>query len=288
MLNTASKRGQGRPNPLTLLGDFYLELLLSHQTPAAKNTRACVKKYIFYAKIEAPADITADSVVKFISFLKGKGFSPRTLAHYATDLRKFCRFLMARGWLTYNPAEGIKVKVPPNPPPAYLDADQCRASLAWASAVHWYWPVKLALNTGMRKAELIHAKMADVAFDDKTIHVIGKGGKFRQVPLNDAMVGDLNALKGGGFSGYLVPGKNGNPMCMSTWESNLKKIQVHLPYISGYHVFRHTWATQLYRAGTPLELISKWLGHSSMQTTLDHYCNLGNAFNNQVNNFTME
>jgi integrase len=34
------------------------------------------------------------------------------------------------------------------------------------------------------------------------------------------------------------------------------------------HMFRHSRALHLYRAGVPLPLISEWLGHSNIETTL--------------------
>jgi integrase len=37
------------------------------------------------------------------------------------------------------------------------------------------------------------------------------------------------------------------------------------------HMFRHSRALALYRNGMPLPLISEWLGHSHMETTLVYY-----------------
>jgi integrase/recombinase XerD len=41
------------------------------------------------------------------------------------------------------------------------------------------------------------------------------------------------------------------------------------------HWFRHTYATRLLRAGTPVEVVSKLLGHASITTTLNVYGHLG-------------
>jgi integrase/recombinase XerD len=40
------------------------------------------------------------------------------------------------------------------------------------------------------------------------------------------------------------------------------------------HWFRHTYATELLRRGTPIETVSKLLGHASISTTLDAYGHL--------------
>jgi integrase/recombinase XerD len=40
------------------------------------------------------------------------------------------------------------------------------------------------------------------------------------------------------------------------------------------HWFRHTYATELLRRGTPIETVSKLLGHASITTTIDTYGHL--------------
>ena len=39
------------------------------------------------------------------------------------------------------------------------------------------------------------------------------------------------------------------------------------------HMFRHSRAMHLYRNGMPLPLLSEWLGHAQMHTTLTYYAN---------------
>ena len=41
------------------------------------------------------------------------------------------------------------------------------------------------------------------------------------------------------------------------------------------HWYRHTYATRLLRKGTPVEVVSKLLGHASVTTTLEVYGHLG-------------
>ena len=40
------------------------------------------------------------------------------------------------------------------------------------------------------------------------------------------------------------------------------------------HWYRHTYATRLLRQGTPIEVVSTLLGHSSIMTTMDIYGHL--------------
>ena len=39
------------------------------------------------------------------------------------------------------------------------------------------------------------------------------------------------------------------------------------------HMFRHSRAMHLYRSGIPMPLLSEWLGHAQMETTIKYYAN---------------
>ena len=47
------------------------------------------------------------------------------------------------------------------------------------------------------------------------------------------------------------------------------EVQEHL-YV---HMFRHSRAMHLYRNGMPMPLLSEWLGHTDMETTIKYYAN---------------
>ena len=46
-----------------------------------------------------------------------------------------------------------------------------------------------------------------------------------------------------------------------------QKLNSAIPHVHP-HLFRHTRAMHLYMAGMPLELVSQWLGHSQLETSL--------------------
>ena len=54
---------------------------------------------------------------------------------------------------------------------------------------------------------------------------------------------------------------------LAKYERVLKEEIPTLPHLHP-HLFRHTRAMHLYEAGMPLPMISEWLGHSQMETTL--------------------
>lgn len=72
-------------------------------------------------------------------------------------------------------------------------------------------------------------------------------------------------------------GKIGHPMTYSSvksiFQSLSKKTGIHLYP----HLFRHTHATELIRAGLDMVLVQKRLGHASVQTTINTYVHLTDA-----------
>lgn len=74
-------------------------------------------------------------------------------------------------------------------------------------------------------------------------------------------------------NGYVSCQNNGKPHSMSAMNIALTKLcrRNGLPSIS-VHSLRHMFATILIEQGVPLVKISALLGHSSINTTFEYYC----------------
>tara|TARA_Y100000114_G_scaffold157276_1_gene188749 strand:+ start:5297 stop:6298 length:1002 start_codon:yes stop_codon:yes gene_type:complete len=136
---------------------------------------------------------------------------------------------------------------------------------------------------GLRRNEGVNVDVGDINFDRSTLHVRkGKGYKERFVPISKASLHYLQEyiydhrpelLRGWTrealFIGYNTP----NRMQGQSLNIRLKFIQ-HLTEDStlqekeiGLHTLRHSIATHLLEAGMKLESISRFLGHSSLEST---------------------
>ena len=49
----------------------------------------------------------------------------------------------------------------------------------------------------------------------------------------------------------------------------LRKTKIDKPFT--LHQLRHTFATRALKAGVPISVVSKWLGHANISTTYDTY-----------------
>jgi len=145
----------------------------------------------------------------------------------------------------------------------------------------------LLYDTGARIQEVMDIQLKDIRFADPPLVTLrGKEQKIRNVALMGATVKHYRKYlevfhEGEDFrysERYLFYStRNGIPCRMT--EDNIRK-RVHsygtaarkscleVPENVHPHMFRHTRAMHLYQHGMPLPLISQWLGHSELETTL--------------------
>lgn len=139
-------------------------------------------------------------------------------------------------------------------------------------------------HTAARVQELVDIQLQDINIS-KTSTVVfhGKGGKDRIVPIRDNVVEHLKKYmflfhgdsKPNDYLFYSVRNKQHKRMT----EDNVRKITsrygtlakancAEVPENVHPHLFRHSRAMHLYQHGVDLTLISQWLGHAQLETTL--------------------
>lgn len=138
-----------------------------------------------------------------------------------------------------------------------------------------------AYTLGLRIGEAVNLQVADIDSQRMMVHVHrGKGAKDRYLPLPDST---LAALRKFWITHrnpvWLFPAEgrehtdgstSQTPMSISTVQSAIKSITGKLNFGKpvSTHTLRHSYATHLLEAGVSLRAIQKYLGHSSLQTTL--------------------
>ena len=129
--------------------------------------------------------------------------------------------------------------------------------------------IVVALNTGMRKAEILNLKWDQVDLKARRIKVEKtKSGKVRFIPVNNALHNVLNRL---GSENGQCPYVFFNPETMKPYVDMKKgfKAACRRAGIEGlrFHDLRHTFATRLVAKGADIETIRDLLGHHSITVT---------------------
>ena len=135
--------------------------------------------------------------------------------------------------------------------------------------------VSLLYGTGIRLAELMHLKDADIYQSEFLLKVLGKRNKERIVPyprslnvLIEQYKAERTQLFGSPVSCLLLTAK-GNP----AYEKLIYRVV--LKYLSlvttidqkSPHVLRHTFATHLLNRGADLNAVKEMLGHANLSAT---------------------
>lgn len=148
----------------------------------------------------------------------------------------------------------------------------------------------LLYDSGARIQEILDIRLQDlhIASEERYVVLTGKGNKTRLVPLMQKTADHLkkyielfhSGSTGGDFLFYVIRKNARNQMSQDNASKFIKKygevarkecseVPEHL-YV---HMFRHSRAMHLYRNGMPMPLLSEWLGHTDMETTIKYYAN---------------
>jgi site-specific recombinase XerD len=124
--------------------------------------------------------------------------------------------------------------------------------------------LELLYSGGLRSAEAVSLDLVDLDFERETMHVRGKGGKERVVPLGEEAAHHVaRYLRDGrpeltrGAVDALFLSARGRRLDTST----VRRLLRHP------HRLRHAFATHLLEGGADLRVIQELLGHSSLSTT---------------------
>jgi site-specific recombinase XerD len=191
--------------------------------------------------------------------------APASVARRLAAVRSFLRFSLGPARVPDAPLTPRRATRLPDPPRAreieeLLTALEGNEPLALRNRAL----VELVYSAGLRSAEAVGLDLDDVDFEQELVHVRGKGGKERVVPLGEEagwwvaqyLERARPRLVTGAQSALFVSIR-GRRLDTST----LRRISPHP------HRLRHAFATHLLEGGADLRTIQELLGHSSLSTT---------------------
>ena len=159
--------------------------------------------------------------------------------------------------------------------PEYLEPDEVNAIIRAAPNPKAKLLMLEQWRAGLRVSEALDLEVRDLSLDtpNPTVRVrSGKGGKTRLVPLHPELHGALGSALAYGdiIQGRIV---EAHPATAWRWVQAALKRAEELGAVApgkrvGTHTLRHSYARHLLMNGIPINYLSRWLGHSSIQTTL--------------------
>lgn len=220
---------------------------------------------------------------------KSKRFSVQTKKFYLAAVKQFTAWLVPER-LTADPLVRLKISEAADPvhERRALTIAEATALLEATAAAPERWGMtgperallyRLALETGLRAGELRSLTRASFNLDSDP-PVVFLAGKFTKngdpatQPLNDDLVGPLKAHlkdKLPGAPAFTIPKVH----TVRMFKSDLKAAGIEYRDDSGrvadFHSLRHTFITNLARAGVHPSVAQELARHSSITLTMNHY-----------------
>lgn len=194
---------------------------------------------------------------QLLEFLAEPSWAPETRRCARSSIRTYYSWAHRAGLIPTDPSAGLpRVRVPfavPRPAP-----EEAFAAAIFAATPRVALMLALAWFAGLRRHEIAQIHTRDI--HDGMLHVRGKGGRTRLVPLVPELRGALSLCP----PGWIFPGRiNGH--LSAAWVGRLMARQLAEHWTA--HTLRHAAATRwLERCGN-VRVVQELLGHASLVTT---------------------
>jgi len=191
--------------------------------------------------------------------------APATVARKMAAVRAFLRFSLGKGRVPDMRLGLSKGRRLPDAPAApeieqMLEGLDGEAPLPLRNRAL----VELVYSAGLRASEAVGLDLADVDFEQESVHVHGKGGKERVVPLGEEASYRLQRYLRDGRPQLVRGAENAFFVSARGRRLDTSTLRRLLPHP---HRLRHSFATHLLEGGADLRTIQELLGHSSLSTT---------------------
>lgn len=275
-----------------LLTDFleYLEIERNRSQKTIENYHHYLARFLEWAKISKPEDITADLVRNYRLHLnrltddKGAGLKKATQNYHIIAIRSFLKYLAKRDIKTLA-AEKLEVGKNPSHEIEFLDNEELMRLLKSASgsdvkSLRDRAILELLFSAGLRVSELVDINRDQVNLARQEFSIKGKGDKIRIVFISneakDALEKYLDKrldIDPALFVRFSKKKKTENEKTKRLTARSIQRIVKFYAAKAGIvkdvhpHTLRHSFATDLLANGADIRSVQTMLGHSSITTT---------------------
>jgi site-specific recombinase XerD len=225
-----------------------------------------------------PDRLTEPQLRDYLLHLKDdRHFAASSLGIAYAGIKFFYSHTCPRDWPTLK-----RLRVPGEQRlPDVLSLEEVRRLIAAVRTPHNRAYFQAVYSLGLRLEEGLHLQVSDIDSSRMMVHVHhGKGAKDRYVPLPSSTLRSLRDYwRTHRHPSRLFPATGrdhrgaataDHPMERSSVQGAMRRVvaELKLRKAVSIHTLRHSYATHLLEAGVNLRLIQRYLGHSSLRTTM--------------------
>lgn len=236
-----------------------------------------VRKLCQHAK-KAPTKLTQSDVRAFLlNEIVHKESASGTQSVLLSGIKFFFRITCPRDWDVLNQTKIRRVKSLPE----VITQSQVFKIIDASKTLRLKVFLWTTYTLGLRISDAVNLQLGDIDSQRMMVHIhLGKGDKDRYVPLPVSTLKGLRAFwKTHKHPKFLFPAKAAKsqkqadvttPVSIGTIQGAIKRITEKLNFGKkvSCHTMRHCYGTHLLEAGVSLKAIQKFMGHSSLQTTM--------------------
>ena len=217
-------------------------------------------------------------------------------------VRNICKFAAKNGYMTADPADGVKAAGPPPKEVDPLTPDQAAALLAAVKGTQTETFCRLCLHAGLRREEALALRWDCVHLDGpapflevrRALRWPTNAAPEISDRLKSSLAAHLRAVRAATGSLFVIHNREGGPVSYSSWRSLWRvveartagergkvgdKVRNHAVVISldfpvHPHQLRHTYCTRLILGGVDVKRVQYLMGHASARITLEIYTKL--------------
>jgi integrase/recombinase XerC len=296
-------------DPLDPLMTRYLEHVRVERRLAARTVTLYaldLTKLADHAKAASVELLSVETshIRRWVAQMHSGGRSGRGIALILSGWRGFYVWLGREGLIASNPVQDVKAPKAAKPLPKALSVDDSVQLASFQNEEQNPWleardaaMVELLYGSGLRVAELIGLDAMATAtsrgwvdMQAAEVHVLGKGGKRRAVPVGTKAIQALeawNLIRAGVFiaseainnivkddqkstdENALFLGRNGTRLtAQSVWQRlRRRSLQAGLAVPVHPHMLRHSFASHVLQSSGDLRAVQELLGHCQIATT---------------------
>ncbi|MDA8313920.1 MAG: tyrosine recombinase XerC [Actinomycetota bacterium] len=255
-----------------------------------------------------PGDVDRIQLRRYLAYLSTRGYARASVARKAAALRAYFSWCRRRGLLSEDPSQRLGSPAPGGRLPAVLsaaqieellegrgggararsgkathDRDGAKSASHAPNGAHARRSVACTLRddavlellyaAGLRVSELCGLDRRGVDLRARTVTVVGKGDKERQVPVHARCAEALRRWLEEGRPALAGPDSPPEAVFLNRRALRLGPRDVRRildrrsPVPTHPHALRHSMATHLLDGGADLRVVQELLGHASLRTT---------------------
>jgi integrase/recombinase XerC len=224
--------------------------------------------------------INSEDIRLSLSKLHASGLSGKSLSRILSSWRSCFLFLNKSQLMKNDPTSGIKAPKSQKKLPQTLSIDQV-FNLINIPQTNFIDTRDRAIleffySSGLRLSELVNIHLNDIDIAEQTLKVLGKGNKFRIVPIGRKAVEALNLwilqrnkLNKLVDTKFLFLNQQGKKLTARAIQYRLKfwAQKNNIPENIHPHLLRHSFASHILQSSQDLRAVQELLGHSNISTT---------------------